>query len=85
MTASLTKDATECLQLFHMQLRALIADSQLSQRLFAEKCEISEASVCRYLRGQHLPSVLEVIKIAQVCNVSTDYLLGLTDSPELEK
>lgn len=85
MTASLTKDATECLQLFPMQLRALIADSQLSQRLFAEKCEISEASVCRYLRGQRLPSMFEIIKIAQVCEVSADYLLGLVDSCELEK
>lgn len=46
---------------------------------------ITAASISRYLNGLRSPTVQNIVQIAQVLCVSSDYLLGLSDSPEGEK
>jgi transcriptional regulator with XRE-family HTH domain len=36
-----------------------------------------------YESGRNLPSIYSLAKIANILEVSTDYLLGLTDNPSL--
>ena len=42
---------------------------------------VSNSTISSYERGDIAPSIDVVIKVAETFNVSTDYLLGLSDSP----
>jgi len=46
---------------------------------FDKKHGVSKTSILEYIRGNQVPSVLQLLKFAECFNVSTDYLLGLTD------
>lgn len=52
-----------------------------SQRELARLCGLGEAQVNKYENGQTDPSAKYLKAIAEKLGVSTDYLLGLTDSP----
>lgn len=60
------------------QLRLLHSHSQES---LAELLGIGNRQIWRYENGETEPDGQIVAKIAQVFDVSTDYLLGLTDDP----
>ena len=60
-------------------LYALRTDKDLSQRELAEKVNISPCMISGYERDNKTPSVETVIKFAELFQVSTDFLLGLTD------
>lgn len=47
---------------------------------FAEKLGLSRATVGFYLSGDRIPNAIELKKIAEQCEVSTDYLLGIVDA-----
>jgi transcriptional regulator with XRE-family HTH domain len=55
-----------------------------SQRELARLCGLGEAQVNKYENGQTDPSSKYLKALAEVLEVSTDYLLGLTDSPRGE-
>ncbi len=63
------------------RLRQLREDAGYSRRRFAEILEIGEAQVARYERGENDATGDVLARIAKLFNVSTDYLLGLTDNP----
>ncbi|GEM_PF-1181986 len=46
---------------------------------FADFLGLSRQTVGFYCNGDRLPDVITLIQIAERCNVSTDYLLGVTD------
>jgi len=52
---------------------------ELSQDDFAKKIGISRPTVGFYENGERLPDALVLKKIAESCNASIDWLLGLTD------
>lgn len=53
----------------------------LTQERFAELCSISRASIARYEAGDQI-NRKNAVKIADACNVSVDYVLGVeTDTP----
>lgn len=49
---------------------------------FAEKLGLSRATVGFYLAGERIPDALGVKTIAERCNVSADWLLGLSEKRE---
>lgn len=51
----------------------------LTQNDIAEKSGISRVSIGNYERGSRIPDADVLEKIADVLNVSTDYLIGRTD------
>lgn len=53
--------------------------AKLSQKELAKKLGISPSTLNGYEKGNHDPKSTGLIKIAEICNVSTDYLLGLSD------
>lgn len=61
---------------FAERLSELMSESQLNQKMLAEKIEISETSLSHYLQDKHAPTVESLIKIADFFRCSTDYLLG---------
>lgn len=58
----------ECLKLKNMK-----------QAELAQETGISKGTISKYLTGQRLPSADKLIFIAETLDVSTDYLLGISD------
>jgi transcriptional regulator with XRE-family HTH domain len=52
-----------------------------SQRELARRCGIGDAQINKYEGGLSDPSSVILKRIAEVLDLSTDYLLGLTDDP----
>lgn len=61
---------------FVERLDWLINEQGLSQKIFAEKAGISESCISQYLKDKHIPTVENLIKIADYFHCSTDFLLG---------
>ena len=54
----------------------------MNQKELAEKLGISPSTLNGYEKGNHDPKSAGLIGIAKACNVTTDYLLGLSDNIE---
>lgn len=78
------KDIPPRLSAFRDAFLKLMGDMTLEQ--FAEKLGISRATAGFYAAGQRIPDALGLKNIAEKCNVSADWLLGLTDeeTPSIE-
>ena len=65
---------------FAQRFKHVITIKGITQKWVAITAHTTEATISRYLNEKHRPPVLETIpKIAQALDVSTDYLLGLSD------
>ena len=64
------------------RIKDLLKEREMSQAQLAEKIGISESAFSRYLSGQtDKLSTENIVAIAKVFNVTTDFLLCLTDIP----
>lgn len=67
---------------FAKTLRETIESRNISQKWLADAADTKEATISRYVTGVNKsPNVDILINIAKALNVSTDFLLGLTDVP----
>jgi transcriptional regulator with XRE-family HTH domain len=64
------------------RLREIRERRGISQRELARLCGFSEVMIYRYESGISDPSATNLTVIAEKLGVSTDYLLGLNDSPD---
>lgn len=64
------------------RLRDLREDHDLSQTQVAELLRIQQTVYSRYERGAQTIPLQHLVALAQYYNVSTDYMLGLTDYPK---
>ena len=60
-------------------LKRFRRELNLSQKDVAETLGIMTQAYSRYETGKYVPRADDIIKLATVYDVSTDYLLGLTD------
>ena len=58
------------------RLKELLEKNNMSQRELAEKTDITEVTISRYVSAQRIPKATEILKIADALNCSCDYLLG---------
>lgn len=63
---------------FKMRVRDLLAEQKLSEDDFMKMTGFSKDEKDSYLYGNKLPTIEDLIKIAGVLNVSTDYLLDVS-------
>lgn len=68
---------------FPDKLRDLRAASGLSQQKVADNLGITKVGYQYYEYGKKLPGFGVIARIADLFNVSADYLLGRTDEPQL--
>lgn len=61
------------------RLKELREKALLSQAALADTIGIAQTSIGNYERGERIPDADVLIKYSQYFNVSTDYLLGLSD------
>lgn len=67
------------LKVFRDRFELLRQERDLSNTDFAKFLDMSRQTVGFYLNGERVPDALMLIKIAEKCNVSADWLLGLTE------
>lgn len=72
-------------QILRDNLRDLMRQKGITQAWLAEKTEITEATISRYLSGVHSPKIELVAKMAGAMGVSVDYLIGLSSSTVPDK
>lgn len=61
------------------RLKILRSEAKLTQKEIAEKLNISQKGYSYWERGEREPNNDSLQKLANIFNVSTDYLLGKTD------
>ncbi len=64
---------------FSQRLTELRKEKNLSQDKLAKQLNIKQQTVSSWEKGEREPDFDMLITLAKVFNVSTDYLLGLTD------
>ena len=62
-------------------MRDLREDNDKTQQEIAEILNTSQTMYARYERGANELPIHHLLKLANYYNVSTDYLLGITDKP----
>lgn len=67
--------------MYFKHLRDMREDHDMSQNEVADYLGIAQTVYSRYERGFQTIPVEHLIKLADLYNVSTDYLLGRTDYP----
>lgn len=67
--------------IFCERIRSLRISCNLSQQQLGEILGISKPAVSDIERGRRTTTIEKLVEIAEQFNVSTDYLLGLSDNP----
>ena len=67
---------------FPDRLKELRKSKNVTQKSVADYIGVGERLYQNYEYGKHKPNYDYIIKLAEYFNVSTDYLLGLTDCPD---
>lgn len=65
----------------YRRLRDLREDNDFTQKYVAEKLSFTHSAYAKIERGERILSADGIIKLSNLYNVSTDYLLGQTDFP----
>ncbi|MDL2280582.1 helix-turn-helix domain-containing protein [Selenomonadales bacterium OttesenSCG-928-I06] len=66
---------------FSRRLSKLQKEKKLLKKDIAQAIGISIMAYYRYEKGDREPTVSVLISLAKLFDISTDYLLGLTDDP----
>ena len=74
------------MSMFSERLQEAIKLRGVTQRWVADRANTTEATISRYAKAVHDPAVIEILAgISKSLNVSSDYLIGLTNVPEVRK
>lgn len=68
-----------------MRIKELRTERHITQLKMAMELNMSQNTISRYENGEREPGIAELIRIADYFHVSIDYLVGRTDSPEMNK
>lgn len=69
---------------FAIRLNELLEKKEIDQTVFASNIGISVGALSNYRNGTREPTVTVLKQIADKLQVSTDYLLGISESPKIE-
>ena len=69
----------------YQRIRDLREDRDLNQKHLAEYLNCSQQVYCNYELGQRDIPTDVLIRLSQFYQVSTDYILGLTNNPKQNK
>ncbi|MPW26148.1 helix-turn-helix domain-containing protein [Alkalibaculum sp. M08DMB] len=67
--------------MFSSRLKELRSQSKYTQEKIAEILKISRVAYTKYESGENMPTPDNLEKLADIFNVSIDYLLGRTNNP----
>jgi len=64
------------------RLNVLMNDNKITKQALASHIGIHRSSVSQICHGVNLPSIDTLVAIAEYFNVTTDYLLGISENPK---
>ncbi|MCL2674417.1 MAG: helix-turn-helix domain-containing protein [Defluviitaleaceae bacterium] len=64
------------------KLKKLRLEKGVTQKQIADYLGVASHSVQRFEYGTNNPSLENIVKLAEFFEVSTDYLLGVSDNPQ---
>lgn len=67
------------MKIFSLRLKELRIEAELTQQQLAEMLDVRQQSYARYENGSGEPNLDTVAKLAEIFNVSCDYLLGMSE------
>ena len=70
----------EVVKTFSKRLKIAMLFSDLNQKELAEKANITPASITAYTQGTKNPTMETLVRIADVLNISTDWLCGIENN-----
>ena len=63
------------------RINTVLAEKNIKQKDLASALGVTDNTISYYVSGKRIPNTEQIIKISKFLNVSSDYLLGLTDEP----
>lgn len=63
----------------------LMKQHGLTQKELSKKINVTEASMSRYVKGDRIPRIDVLVKLADVFNISIEYLQGLKEVNEFDE
>ena len=66
------------------KLKSLRTDKKMTQKQVADRIGLAISAVSSYESGTRYPSYDELVRLAHIFRVSTDYLLGMTDKRNID-
>ena len=66
------------------KLKSLRIEKNLTQKQVADRIGLAISAVSSYESGTRYPSYDVLVKLARIFHVSTDYLLGITDTRNID-
>lgn len=66
------------------RIRALRAEKNITQLRLSIELEVAQETISAYEKGKHSPSLKSLIKLADLFDVSIDYLIGRSDVRKME-
>lgn len=70
---------------FYKRLQKVLAEKNIMGRELAKVCGVTEGSVSKWLHGESVPRQDKLEIITNYLQVSADYLLGKTDTQQVNK
>ncbi|MED2749530.1 helix-turn-helix transcriptional regulator [Bacillus thuringiensis] len=70
--------------MFKQRLKALRLEKKSTQQDVADFLKVAKSNISRFESGKQTPSRETVTKLAQYFNVTVDYMLGLSEYPNLD-
>ncbi len=67
------------MEIFTTRFNELLEETATRQAEIAESCHISRQAVNDYRKGRNYPSLPILVAICKYFNVTSDFLLGLSD------
>ena len=61
------------------RINTLLADKGMKQKDLAKELGVTDNTVSYYASGERTPNIEQLIKICEIFDVSSDYILGLSD------
>ena len=69
---------------FPIRLRRIRLSLSMQQEQVAKQIGVTKSAISTYENNARQPSLEMLVRLARLYNVSTDYLLGITDSVTIE-
>lgn len=82
MTEQKSAYAHRTSNIFGSRIAGLRKQHKISQEELSRRLEMSQSTVAMWEKGKRDPDTAMISKLANLFNVSTDYLLGHTDAPK---
>ena len=73
------------MSIFSERMRETRKNKRLTQKNIADMLEIKQPSYVQWERGKRVPSIINATKIANILDVSLDYLVGRTSIAEVNR